>query len=96
MREIPTPPCVGMALIYCGMRSLENYPEQLIGTALKKKRGKSDDKTTLLIKCASSGYYPSINEREKEFKDYFLKNQELGGSWQHIFVVFPNSNIQLR
>ena len=82
--------------IYCGIRNLsESYAETFIYEALKKKKDKSSDKVTLLIHCNFAGIYASLAEREIIFKKYFAENQDLGGSWQHIFIVFSDGNIKL-
>lgn len=82
--------------IYCGIRNLsESYAETFLYETLKKKKDKSNNRIILLIHCKFSGIYAPIAEREIIFKKYFTENQDLGGLWQHIFIVFPDGNIKL-
>jgi hypothetical protein len=79
-----------------GYPSLIDYAKEVLETALKDKKGKSDGKMTLLVEPAytSYGLFP---EREEFFKKYFKDNeQRLDGLWQSIFIVFPDGNIKLR
>jgi hypothetical protein len=83
--------------VFCTIRNIsDTYAETLISEALKNKKNKSSDKMTLLIHCSFSGVYASIEMREEKLKKYFAEHHDLGGSWQHIFIVFPDGNIELR
>lgn len=83
--------------VFCTIRNIsDTYAETLISEALKNKKNKSIDKVTLLIDCPFPGDYTSIENREKRLKKYFTENQNLGGRWQCIFIVFPDGNIKLR
>ena len=83
--------------IFCGIRNIsDTYAETLIHGALKNKKNKSSDKMTLLIHCNFPGDYASIEVRGERLKKYFAENQDLGGKWQHIFIVFSDGNIELR
>ena len=85
---------------YCeiGTSPEEDYAEKLLKKPLEDKRHKSDSRITLLIDCTyASTFWYSLSERETRCKKYFIDNEKnIGGSWQHIFVVFPDWNIQLR
>lgn len=83
---------------YFTMRSHSkaNYAEELLNVALDEKKDKSDNKMTLLVDCTYTSWLP-ISERETLCRKYFNDNiQKLRGSWCHIFVVFPDGNVQLR
>lgn len=75
----------------------EDYAEVLLERALTDKRFKSDSEMTLLVDCTYGNTGYSLPEREVVCKKYFDENKEtLGGLWEHIFVVFPDRNVQLR
>ncbi|MDD5152958.1 MAG: hypothetical protein PHS95_03150 [Candidatus Pacebacteria bacterium] len=81
-----------------GIRSFAeiDYPKILLETALKNKKDKSDNKTSLLIDCICTPYV-SLLEIKTICKKYFNDNeQKIGGLWQHIFIVFSCDNVQLR
>ena len=83
---------------YLGINSISEvtYAQGLLEDALTDKKTKSDNKMTLLIDCTYTSY-GSFLEREGMCKKYFMDNEKTaGGSWQHIFVVFPDGNVQLR
>lgn len=83
--------------IFCGIRNIsDTYAETLIHGALKNKKNKSSDKVTILIHCSFPGDYASIEVRRERLQKYFAENQDLGGKWQHIFIIFPDGNIKLR
>ena len=83
---------------FCKIGGSTNYVQE-ISEALKDKKNKSDKNMTLLIEV-----YPSPNlwfikgsSLFLDLEEHFKKNErELGGLWQHIFVVFYDCNIQLR
>lgn len=82
---------------FCIIRSIaeSNNPKIIIEKALQKKILKSNKAVNLLIDCISSAdYYPG-HIREIEFKKYISEHKELCGSWNKIFLVFRNQNIQL-
>ena len=76
--------------------SSANYAEMCLKNALVNKKIKSDKNMILLIDCTYTSYR-SLQYRENLCKQYFNDNKlSLGGSWGHIFAVFPDGNIFLR
>lgn len=72
------------------------YAEMCLKNALENKKNKSDKNMTLLIHCVSTSY-ETLENRGDLCKKYFSSNEStLGGSWEHIFAIFPDGNIQLR
>ncbi len=71
-----------------------NDPKVIIEKALQKKTLKSDKVVNLLIDCTSSADYPK-HLRKIKFKEYISKHKKKCGSWNKIFLVFRDQNIQL-
>jgi len=81
---------------FCKIGGSPNYVREIL-EALKDKKNKSDKNMILLVEVYPSPSRPFFMDREELLKEHFKKNeQELGGLWQHIFVVFCNWNVQLR
>jgi len=79
-----------------GLPPTIDYVKEILETALKDKKDKSDGKMTLLVEPAYTSYW-SFSKEEMVFEKYFKDNeQSLGGLWQSIFIVFPDRNIKLR
>lgn len=81
--------------IFSNIRSRPiNYCSEIIEKSLKKKNYMSGEGIILLIDCDYTGAY-SLLERKDLCKKYLLEHKDLKGSWQHIFLVFPDGNIEL-
>ncbi len=81
---------------FIGIRNLSgDWIHTFLYNALNKKRHLSGNNITLLIDCFGRGDNSSLPEREEKLKKFFSENQYLGGSWQHIYIVFSDGNIKL-